>query len=130
MSPLYAFNELLARAGWEVQDFSEMLNAGINVDPEGVARHTATRVVLEAQLSLSSSELKLFILERATDKLIRFVLSVTQDNLSPILLYLIAEQEHIDTTTFPSFLHHARRLTDQIWFVDHEGRRFALEFDS
>ena len=47
----------------------------------------------------------------------------------PILSCLVEEQERIDHNTFPSFLHKAHQLTDQIWFVDHNGRKFPLEFD-
>jgi hypothetical protein len=124
---LQTFNDALQRAGWQVNDFTEMFQAGISVNPEGIAVLEKDAAVLEAHLSLPDKELRLFILERETDKLIRLVVAF-EDNLGALLSNLIDEQDGLNASTFPRFLHRASKLTERIWFVDHDGRRFPLEF--
>ncbi len=124
---LQYFNDELGRAGWDVIDFSEMFAAGISVHPEGIASRKNEKVVLEVHLCLSECELRLFILERETDQMIRLVL-IFKEDICGILSCLISEQDHIDKNTFPQFLFHSSQLAERIWFVDHEGTRFQLEF--
>lgn len=123
---LEVFNIELRRAGWEVTDFSQMFNAGMSVNPEGMASFENERVTLEAHLCLPERELRLFILDREPDQLIRLVLEFKQDFRS-ILSCVIDEQDRLDKDTFPKFLQRSSRLAERIWFVDHEGARFLLE---
>lgn len=124
---LQSFNEQLQSAGWEITDFSEMLSAGMSVSPEAIARQEKNAVTLEAHLDLAEQEIRLFILERETDQMVRLVLSFGK-NLKEILSCLISEQDRLDAKTFPEFLIRASRFVERAWFVDHEGTRLLLEF--
>jgi|GEM_PF-6681439 len=127
ISDLQYFNEQLKQAGWEITDFSEMFSAGMSVSPEAMARREKEVVTLEAHLDLGENEIRLFILDRQTDQLVRLVLSFG-NNLKQILSCLTNEQERMDTKTFPDFLIQSSKFVDQAWFVDHEGTRFLLDF--
>ena len=127
LSDLQYFNEQLKQAGWEITDFAEMFSAGMSVSPEAMARREKESVTLEAHLDLGENEVRLFILDRQTDQLVRLVLAFG-NNLKQILSCLINEQERMDTKTFPDFLMQSSKFVDQAWFVDHEGARFLLEF--
>jgi hypothetical protein len=123
------FNGFLARAGWQVDDFSELFRAGVAVDPLGIARYEGERTVLEAQWS-SNGELKLFILEKAEDRLIRLIFVPSEGNMSRVLTAITDEQESVDAGNFPTLIHKVRHLSEAIFFVDHNGQRFNLEFES
>lgn len=127
MALLQSFNDELERAGWAVEDFGEMLAAGMSVNPEGMALLTGEAATIEAHLSLTEGELRLFVRKRETDQLVRLIVTYGQ-NLHRILHSLISEQDRMDTSTFPQFLLESSRLAEQIWFVDHEGTRFLLDF--
>lgn len=127
LSDLQYFNEELKQAGWEITDFAEMFSAGMSVSPEAMARREKEAVTLEAHLDLGENEIRLFVLDRQTDQLVRLALSFG-NNLKQILACLINEQEQMDTKTFPNFLIQASKFVDQAWFVDHEGKRFLLDF--
>ncbi|MFC3443810.1 hypothetical protein ACFOKF_21910 [Sphingobium rhizovicinum] len=130
MTLIEIFIALLGDAGWEVQNLRGDLGMNIAIDPAAIARRTEANVTLEAQLSPDDHELKLFILDHADDKLVRLALSVDENSLRLVLERLILEQAHLDHSTFPDFLHYAHGYTDRIWFVDHHGTRFMLEFDA
>ena len=69
------FNEQLKQAGWEITDFAEMLSAGMSVNPEAMARREKVTVTLEAHLESRENEIRLFILDRQTDQLVRLAFS-------------------------------------------------------
>ncbi|HEU5130895.1 MAG TPA: hypothetical protein VFT26_02285 [Pyrinomonadaceae bacterium] len=123
---LQYFNEQLKQAGWEITDFAEMLSAGMSVSPEAMARREKATVTLEAHLDLGENEIRLFILDRQTDQLVRLALSFGE-NLKQILSCLIDEQDRMNTKTFPDFLIRSSKFVTQAWFVDHEGTRFPLD---
>lgn len=122
------FNNALRRAGWQVEDFSALRNAGVALDPLGMARYETRNVVLEVQLS-SNGELKLFILEKAQDRMIRLVFAPGEGNMCRILYAVVEEQDKLAADNFPLLIHKSRYLADSIFFVDHEGQRFHLEFE-
>ena len=72
---LQYFNTELKQAGWEITDFGEMLSAGMSVSPEAMARRENEAATLEAHLDLGENEIRLFILNRQTDQLVRLALS-------------------------------------------------------
>jgi len=123
---LQYFNTELKQAGWEITDFGEMLSAGMSVSPEAMARRENEAATLEAHLDLGENEIRLFILNRQTDQLVRLALSFG-NNLKQMLLCLINQQDRMNTKTFPDFLIKSSALADQAWFIDHEGTRFLLE---
>lgn len=124
---LQYFNQQLKQAGWEITDFAEMLSAGMAVSPEAMARLENEAVTLEAHLDLGENEIRLFILDRQTDQLVRLALSFG-NHLKEILSCLIKQQDRMNTKTFPDFLIQSSEFVDQAWFVDHEGTRMLLEF--
>ena len=126
MTNLEYFNEQLKQAGWEITDFAEMFSAGISVVPEAMARREKEAVALEAHLDLGENEIRLFILNRQTDQLVRLALKFG-NNLKQILSVLINAQDRMDTKTFPDFLIQSSQFVDKAWFVDHEGTRFLLD---
>lgn len=123
------FNDALRSAGWQVEDFSALRSAGAALDPLGMARYETENTVLETQLS-ANGEIKLFILEKAEDRLIRLVFAPGEGNMRRILDAVVEEQETVAADNFPMLIHKLRYLTDGIFFVDHEGQRFHLEFES
>lgn len=112
--------------GWDLAGTRQMLEAGMSVNPEAMASFHNSKAVLEAELFIADAELRLRIVDRTPERIVRLAFSV-KHSLSIVLRRVTELQGMLTGSTFPALLTSLGPFQERVWFIDHEGNRFDLQ---
>ncbi len=97
------FLEELSQAGWDVEGWSEALDAGASVDPEAEAEYKGPMFDLRLEYHAKPRQLTLGMVQRDGPAALRLQIRPS-DDLAPLLAQIIAMQGSLDAENYPSLV--------------------------
>jgi hypothetical protein len=97
------FVEVMTAAGWDVQDFTRMLEAGVDVEPAAIATHRGEQLVLDLGLRVTDRRLSFDVFDPADGALLA-CLRLHPKQQREVLEWIVRARPRLDQDNLISFL--------------------------